>query len=79
MKKYHKIIWGIERIVDIQMQLQNIIKLAEEANTQITQIELTILQTSDNYWVQMMGDIFSISEDLCNIVQSDMEKQAYHI
>jgi len=44
MKKYHKIIQGIERMVDVQLQLQNIIKLAEEANTQIAEIEVTILQ-----------------------------------
>jgi len=49
MKKYHKIIQGIKRIVDVQMQLQNIIKLAEEANTQIVEIKSMILQASDNY------------------------------
>ena len=43
MKKYHKIIWGIEQIVDIQLQLQNIIKLAEETNTQIAEIKSTVL------------------------------------
>ena len=32
-KKYHKIIQGIERMVNVQIQLQNIVKLAEEANT----------------------------------------------
>ena len=29
--------------------------------------------------MQTAGDIFSISEDLQNIIQSDMENQAYHI
>ena len=43
MRKYYKIIQGIKRMVDVQMQLQNIVKLAEEANTQITEIESTIL------------------------------------
>ena len=46
------------------MQLQNIVKLAEEANTQIAEIELTILQASDNYQIQIVRDIFSITEDL---------------
>jgi len=32
-KKYHKIIQEIKRMVDMQMQLQNIVRLAEEANT----------------------------------------------
>ena len=51
-------------MVDIQLQLQNIIKLAQEANTQIAEIETTILQASNNYWTQTAGDIFSILEDL---------------
>ena len=72
-KKYHKIIWEIERMVDVQLQLQNITKLAEEANMQIAEIEGTILQASYNYWTQTAEDIFSISEDLWNIIQSDME------
>jgi len=29
--------------------------------------------------MQTVGDIFSISEDLQNIIQSDMENQAYYI
>ena len=33
MKKYHRIIREIETMVDIQVQLQNIIKLAEVVNT----------------------------------------------
>jgi len=51
-------------MVDVQLQLQNIIKLAEEANTQMVKIETTILQASNNYRIQTVGDIFSISEDL---------------
>ena len=66
-------------MVDIQIQLQNILKLAEEANTQIAEIERTILQASYNYQTQTAVDIFSISEDLCNIIQSDIENQVYHI
>ena len=65
--------------MDVQLQLQNIIKLVKEANTQIAEIEETILQTSYNYWAQPAADVFSILEDLCNIIQSDMENQAYHI
>jgi len=43
------------------------------------EMESTILQASHNFRTQIVGDIFSISEDLWNIVQSDMENQAYHI
>jgi len=66
-------------MVNMQMQMQNIVKLAEKANTQITEIESTILHASNNYWTQIAGDIFSIFEDLQNIIQSDMENQVYHI
>ena len=66
-------------MVDIYMQLQNIIKLAKEANTQIAEIKGMILQASHNYWTQTAADVFSISEDLCNIIQSNMENQVYHI
>jgi len=53
--------------------------LVEEANIQIAEIEVTILQASHNYWIQTVGNIFSISKDLQNIVQSDIENQVYHI
>ena len=43
--------------------------MAEEANTQIAEIEEMILQAIYNYF----------SKDLWNIVQSDIESQAYHI
>ncbi len=36
-------------MADIQIQLQNIIKLAEVVNTQLAKIETTILQASDSY------------------------------
>ena len=74
-KKYHKIIQEIEKIVYIQLQLQNIIKLADKANTQVAEIEVMILQASHNYRTQTTGNIFSISEDLQNIIQSNMENQ----
>jgi len=38
-------------MVDIQIQLQNIIKLEKETNIQIAEIERTILQTSYNYQI----------------------------
>ena len=73
MKKYHKIIQGIEMMSNIQLQIQNIVKLAEAANTQLVKIETTILQTSKAHEIQIAGDIFNISEDLQNIIQGDME------
>jgi len=55
-------------MADIQFQLQNIIKLAEVTNMQLAEIKMTILQVSEAYRIQTAGDIFSISEDLQNII-----------
>jgi len=43
IKKYHKIIQRIEIIANIQLQIQNIVKLAEVANTELEEIETMIL------------------------------------
>ena len=66
-------------IADIQLKPQNIIKLAKVTNTQLAEIKTTILQASDKYRIQIVGDIFSILEDLQNIIQENIENQAYHI
>ena len=66
-------------IADIQLQLQNIIKLAEVANIQLAEIKIMVLQASDTYRTPIVGDIFSISEDLWDIIQENMENQAHHI
>ena len=79
MKKYHKIIRGLETMANIQLQLQNIIQLAWVANIQLAEIKTTILQASNTYKIQTEGDIFSISGELQDIIQGDMEKQVYHI
>ena len=38
-----------------------------------------ILQASNTYRIQTAGDIFSISEDLWDIIQGNMENQVYYI
>ena len=48
-------------MADIQLQLQNIVQLAKVTNTQLVEIETTILRASDVYRIQTAGDIFSIS------------------
>ena len=51
-------------MADTQLQIQNLVKLAEVVNTQLEEIETTILQASDNYKTQNIGDIFSILQNL---------------
>ena len=61
------------------MQIQNIIKLVEVANTQLAEIKTIILQASNNYRMQTVRYIFSILQDLWNIIQGNMKNQAHHI
>ena len=45
----------------------------------MAEIETIILQASNEYKTQIAGNIFSMSEDLQNIIQEDIENQVYHI
>jgi len=47
MKKYNYIIQGLERIADIQLQIQNLVKIANAADIELTDIETTLLQASN--------------------------------
>jgi len=48
-KIYYKLLQGIETMIDIQKQVQNIIKLVEETNTTIMEMKGTILKASNNH------------------------------
>jgi len=76
---YHKTLKGLETMIDIQRITKNIKKLAEEANTTITEIEGTVLMASINNRVMNVTNITQISKDLQYLVQSDMDKQAFQI
>ena len=78
-KIYYKLLQGIETMIDIQKQVQNIIKLVEETNTTIMEMKGTILKASNNHWTLNAANIFSISKDLQNLVQSDIENRAYQV
>jgi len=47
-KTYHKTLKGIEMMINIQRQIKDIIKMAEEANITIAEIEGFILEASIN-------------------------------
>jgi len=68
IKKYYRIIREIEIMAEIQLQLQNINQLAKVTNTQLAEIEATILQASNIYKIQTTRDVFSISKNLQNII-----------
>ena len=78
-RKYHRIIQGLKTMTKIQLQIQEMVKLANAANIELTDIKTALLQSSNIYKEQIGEDIYSITNNLQNIVYRDMEKQAYHI
>lgn len=57
----------------IQLQIQNLIKLADMTNTQLADITTVLLQFGETYKMQIGKDIYSISEELQNIMHRDIE------
>jgi len=73
---YHKTLKGLEAMIDVQRIAKDIKKLAEETNMILTEIEGTVLVTSINNRVINASNITQISEDLRQLVQSDMNNRA---
>ena len=65
---YYKILKELETMIDMQKQVREMIKIAEEANTMITEIEGTILNASINNRMMNTINILEISEDLQNLI-----------
>ena len=61
---YHKMLKGIEAMIDIQRMLKNIKKIAEETSTTVTEMEGTILTASVNNRTMNAMNITQIAEDL---------------
>ena len=64
MKLYHKMLKGLEVIIDVQKQVRDMMKIAAEMNTMIMEIEDTIFKTRTNNWVINAMNITGVSEDL---------------
>ena len=64
MRTYHKILKGIEIMIDVQRMLKDIKRMAEEANMTITEVEGSILTASVNNRTINTMNISQISEDL---------------
>ena len=79
MRLYHKTLKGIETMIDVQRMVKDIKKMAEEANTTITEMEGSILTASINNRTINAMNISQISKDLWYMVQSDIDKQAFQI
>ena len=48
LRLYHKTLKGLETMIDIQRMMKDIKKLAEEANTTMTEVERSVLTASIN-------------------------------
>ena len=64
MRLYHKTLKGIETMIDVQRMIKDMKRIAEEANTTITEIEGSILTASINNRTMNAMNISQISEDL---------------
>ena len=70
---YHKTLKGLEAMIDIQRQIQEIMKIVEEINTTIMEMEETILKTSINNRMINAINILEISEYLRYLIQSNIK------
>ena len=76
---YHKTLKGIEAMIDVQRAMKDMKKLAEEAGTSIAEMEEVILAASINNRTMNATDITQMAEDLCYLLQSDMDDRALQI
>jgi len=76
---YHKTLKGVETMIDVQRMVKDIKRLAEETNTILMEIEGTVLMASINNRVINATNITQISEDLRQLVQSDMDNKAFQV
>ena len=76
---YHKILKGLETMIDIQRIVKNIKKMVEEANTMITEVEGSVLTASINNRMTNVTNIAQILEDLQYLVQSGMDERVFQV
>jgi len=60
---------GIEAMIDVQRRIKDVIKIAAEANTTITEMEEVILEASINNQVTNATNITGILKDLRYLIQ----------
>ena len=78
-RMYHKMLKRIKVMIDVQRRVKDMIKIAEETNTMIIEMEGAILEASINNWVTNAINIIGVLEDLRYLVQSNMENQVFQI
>ena len=76
---YYKMLKGLETMINVQKQVWDMMKIVEEANTTIIEVEGTILKASINNQTTNTINILEILEDLLYLIQSNMEDHAYQV
>jgi len=78
-KLYHKMLKGIEVMIDVQRMLKDMKKIAEETSMTVMEIEGTILTASSNNRTMNTMNIVQIAEDLQYLIQSNMDDRALQV
>ena len=78
-RTYHKILKGLEAMIDVQRVMKDMKKLAEKTSTTVVKIEGMILMASINNCTTNATNITQIAEDLYYLIQSDMDNRAFQI
>ena len=78
-RMYHKTLKGLEAMIDIQRVMKDMKKLAKEADTTVVEMKGTILMASINNRTTNTTNITQMAEDLCYLIQSDMDNRAFQI
>ena len=78
-RTYHKTLKGLEVMINIQRVMKNMKKLAEKTSTTVTEMEETILMASINNHTTNAMNITQMAEDLCYLIQSDIDDRAFQI
>jgi len=76
---YHKMLKGIEMMIDIQRVMKDMKKLAGEAGTTVAEMEGNILMASINNCTTNATNITQMAEDLRYLTQSNMDNRAFQI
>ena len=78
-RMYHKTLKGLEAMIDGQRIMKDIKKLAEETSTTVTEMEGMILMASINNRTTNATNITQMAEDLCYLIQSDIDNRVFQI
>jgi len=76
---YHKTLKGVETMIDMQRMAKDIKRLAEETNMILTEIEGMVLAISISNRVINATNITQISENLQQLVQSNMDDRVFQV